>query len=61
MVKVVFDDSPWAQAVAAVEAAVGKRGNEGIPSEPLVLERRIPEKEFLRKIKRIVRETGADL
>jgi hypothetical protein len=61
MVKVVFDDSPWAQAVMAVETAVGKRGNEGIPSKALVLKKRMPEKEFLRKIKRIVRETGADL
>jgi hypothetical protein len=61
MVKVVFDDSPWAQAAAAAEAAAGKRGNEGIPSKVLVLKKRIPEKEFLRKIEGIARESGTDL
>ncbi|MDR2741001.1 MAG: hypothetical protein LBB98_02480 [Treponema sp.] len=61
MVRVVFDDSPWAQVAAAAESAVGKRGNESIPSRALVLKKRMPEKEFLRKIRGIVRETGGDL
>jgi hypothetical protein len=59
-VKVVFDDSPWAQAVWAVKAAVGKQENGDIPSKVLVLEKRIPEKEFLRKIRDMVREKGPD-
>jgi hypothetical protein len=60
MVKVVFDDSPWAQAVPAAAAAV-KRGNETISSKVVVLEKRIAEKEFLRKIKDIVRDKGPNL
>jgi hypothetical protein len=61
MVKVVVDDSPWAQAVPASLAAAGKRGNEAIPSKVLVLEKRMPEKEFLRRIVGIVRGKDPDL
>jgi hypothetical protein len=65
MVKVIFDDSPWAQSVAAVKAAAGKlraeERVEEIPSKILVLKERIPEKEFLRKIMGIVRMAGRNL
>jgi hypothetical protein len=56
MVKIVFDDSPWAQVVPAAAMAVGEREIEGIPSKIQVLEERILGKEFLRKINGIVRE-----
>jgi hypothetical protein len=61
MVKVVFDDSPWAQVIPAVAMAVGEREKEDIPSKALVLEKRIVGKEFPRKIKDIVWEQDPDL
>jgi hypothetical protein len=57
-VKVIFDDSPWPQVVPAVAITAGKRENEGIPSKVLILEKRIKEKEFLRKVRGIFRKTG---
>ncbi|MDR0760815.1 MAG: hypothetical protein LBF74_12040 [Treponema sp.] len=61
MVKVVFDDSPWAQVVPAAAMAAGKREKADIPSKALVLEKRIAGKEFLRKIKSIIRQKDPDL
>jgi hypothetical protein len=61
MVKIVFDDSPWAQIVSAAAMAAGEQENEGIPSEIQVLEERILEKAFLRKINEIIREQGRGL
>lgn len=60
-VKVVFDDSPWAQVVPAATMAVGEREKVDIPSKALVLEKRIAGQEFLRKIKRIIRQKNPDL
>jgi hypothetical protein len=52
----VFDDSPWALAVKAVEML--DRGDTAgtIPSEILVLGERIPEKRILRGVKRAIRD-----
>jgi hypothetical protein len=60
-VKVVLDDSPWAQVVPAVEIAAGKRNNEGIPSGVLILEKKIREKDFVRELAAIFQETEAEL
>jgi hypothetical protein len=54
---VIFDDSPWALAKAAVKMAV--RGDFGpLPSEVLVLEGRIAEKGVLQNLKKAVHSDG---
>ncbi|MDR0378330.1 MAG: hypothetical protein LBH70_11125 [Spirochaetaceae bacterium] len=54
VVKVVFDDSPWAQVVQAAAMAAGERELGGIPSKVVVLRERIEGTEFLRKMSEIV-------
>ncbi|MDR2070708.1 MAG: hypothetical protein LBP81_04755 [Treponema sp.] len=56
MVKIVFDDSPWAQVVPAAMMAAGEHEAGAVPSKILVLDWRIPEKEFVRQIRRIVQK-----
>ncbi|MDR2103981.1 MAG: hypothetical protein LBP42_07765 [Treponema sp.] len=48
-IKIVFDDSPWAMAARAI--AMISRGVEAgpLPSDVLLLRRRMPEKEILQK------------
>jgi hypothetical protein len=64
-VKVVLDDSPWAQIIpaiaAATAAATGEGENRGIPSETLILGKRIPERDFFRKLTEIFRDIPVDL
>jgi hypothetical protein len=55
-VKLIFDDSPWALAVGAVEMAfrVGEQDQGLIPSNIMVLERRISSEGVLQDIKKVV-------
>jgi hypothetical protein len=57
-VKVVFDDSPWTQAAAAVKILAGEREPGNIPSRALVLSKRIPDQGLLRNIKEAIQGIG---
>jgi hypothetical protein len=53
-VKVVFDDSPWAQVGAAVKILAGEKEPGNVPSRALILSKRIPDQGLLQNIKEAV-------
>jgi hypothetical protein len=53
-VKLIFDDSPWALAVRVVQLIPGKEPGKQIPSEVVVLGRRITEKGLLQHLKNVI-------
>jgi hypothetical protein len=53
-VKLIFDDSPWALAIEAVEMAFGDQAPGLIPSKISVMERRIPSEGVLQNLKKVI-------
>jgi hypothetical protein len=51
-VAVIFDDSPWAMAVPAVQMAAGGQGSGKIPSNPLILQEKISDKNIIKTLKK---------
>jgi hypothetical protein len=49
----VFDDSPWAQAVPAVRLAASRTKSGRIPSKTLILSAKSADKYILRKLKKV--------
>jgi hypothetical protein len=60
-VKVIFDDSPWAQTVEAVKILTGNREPGSIPSTALILSKRIPDQDLLQNIKEAIQEIVPEL
>jgi hypothetical protein len=53
-VKLILDDSPWALAVRAVEMAAEKQDQPLIPSNIVVMERRISSEGVLQNLKKVI-------
>jgi hypothetical protein len=53
-VKIVFDDSPWALVGRIAKMIPGENGGKVIPSEILLLGRRIPEKGTVQNLKNVL-------
>jgi hypothetical protein len=53
-IKIIFDDSPWALAVPAVDMAVRKQDEGTIPSNIVLLEPRISSEGVLQDLKKVL-------
>jgi hypothetical protein len=54
----VFDDSPWAQAVPAVKMIARNQTGGRLPADILIFPAKIADKDILRRLKKAVRDSG---